>query len=266
MSAAANARPIVLITGGSEGIGYELAKRFARDRHDLVLVARDADKLRSAAEELSALGARVEVIVHDLSPPGSGAALHAEVHRRGLRIDVLVNNAGAGLYGPFAETGLDRDLALMRLNMEALVALTRLVLPGMLERRSGAILNVGSTAGFQPGPLMAVYYATKAFVLSFSEALANELEGSGVQVSVLCPGPTLTGFQRVAGIGSGRPMHAGVMTAVEVADIGYREFRRGELTIIPGLRNRLLAFAVRLAPRRLVPRLVRRLQEKRAGR
>jgi uncharacterized protein len=257
-------KPLVLVTGGSEGIGYELARCFARDGYDLVLVARDGDKLDRVADEIAVeFRVRADVIAHDLSIPESAGRLFTEIQRRGLAIDVLVNNAGVGFLGPFGDAPLHHDLLMMRLNVESLVALTKLFLPAMIERRRGAVLNVGSTAGFQPGPLMAVYYATKAFVLSFSEALASELQGTGVRVSVLCPGPTRTAFQRKAGISNTVPLHGGVMTAREVAEQGYAAFKRGRTTIVPGWSNRLLAFCVRLAPRRLVPRVVRNLQKKR---
>jgi len=252
-----------MITGGSRGIGYELAKCFARDGYDLVLVARNEHTLSDAAAEIGAkFGVRVHPIVQDLSKPEGAGRLYSALEERGLAVDVLVNDAGFGTYGPFASSDLHRMLDMLRLNVESLTVLTRLLLPRMLERGQGRILNVGSMAGFQPGPLMALYYATKAFVLSFSEALANEVSASGVHVSVLCPGPTRTGFQSRAGIG-GALFRRGVMDASRVAETGYREFQRGRITIVPGFRNKVLAFAVRLAPRRLVPGIVRRLQEKR---
>jgi short-subunit dehydrogenase len=255
----------VVVTGGSEGIGLALAKRFAADGNAVILVARDRKRLDSAAEALAAQWAvPVHVIACDLSRPDGAQQLFDRVASLGLPVDVLVNNAGVGLYGPFRAADQEAELAMMRLNMEALVSLTKLFLPDMLARRSGAVLNVGSTAGFQPGPLMAIYYATKAFVLSFSEALDEELRGSGVLVSVLCPGPTVTGFQRRAGIGTSL-FSRGVMTADEVAEAGYRRFRRGQRTIVTGIRNRLLALVVRLAPRRIVTSAVRRLQERRSG-
>jgi short-subunit dehydrogenase len=257
-------RPVALITGASQGIGYELAKCFAGDGHDLVLVARDPRRLENAAAEISAaFGVEARPIALDLSKAEDARRLIEQLEGSGIAIDVLVNNAGFGLYGEFASSDLQSDLEMMRLNMESLAVLTRLFLPQMLERGRGRILNVGSTAGFQPGPLMALYYASKAFVLSFSEALANELRGSGVSVCVLCPGPTRTGFQDRAGIGA--LFRRGVMSAAQVAAIGYRDFKRGKTTIIPGLRNKLLAFSVRFAPRSLVPGIVRRLQENRAA-
>lgn len=253
----------MLVTGASHGIGWELARCFARDGHDVVLVARSEHELEARAAELRAVfGVQALPFVLDLSQPEGPARLFAALEDRGLNVEVLVNNAGFGLYGAFSESDVHEDLELMRLNVLSLAVLTRLFLPGMIERSSGGILNVGSMAGFQPGPLMALYYASKAFVLSFSEALANELQGTGVRVGVLCPGPTLTGFQSRAGI-QGTLFRRGVMSAAEVARIGYLGFRRGRITVIPGLRNRLLAFAVRFAPRRLVPEVVRRLQEKR---
>lgn len=257
-----NARAVALITGASDGIGYELAKCFAREGHDLILAARNEEKLKSVAAEIAATyGVRVSHIVQDLSAPEAARQLFDEVRKRGVAFDYLVNNAGAGTYGLFAETDLERELRMMQLNMNSVTALTKLVLPDMLKRRKGGILNVASTAAFQPGPLMAVYYATKAYVLSFSEALANELKGSGVTVSVLCPGPTRSGFQRSAGMESSKLFRRGVMNATDVAEIAYRQFMRGKTTIIPGLRNKIFSLSVRLGPRKLVPMIVRLLQE-----
>ena len=251
-----------LVTGASEGIGLALAKCFAREGHDLVLVARDEDKLRRASEEISSTYAvRVVRFAQDLSGPEAAQRVFDEVQRQKIAIDFLVNNAGAGSFGLFSEMALERQLRMMQLNMVAVTALTRLFLPEMLKRRRGGILNVASTAAFQPGPLMAVYYATKAYVLSFSEALSNELRGSGVTASVLCPGPTWSGFQKGAGMESSRLFRHGVMKASDVAEIAYREFRKGKTTIIPGLRNKILAFGTRLSPRKLLPMIVRLMQD-----
>jgi short-subunit dehydrogenase len=264
---AASASPctaVALITGASEGIGYELAKCFARERHDLILVARNEAKLASvSAEVAAAYGVAVSPVAQDLSDPEAARQLFTELQKRGITVDFLVNNAGVGSYGLFAETDLDRELRMMQLNMTSMTALTKLVLPGMLKRRHGGILNVASTAAFQPGPLMAVYYATKAYVLSFSEALANELKGTGITVSVVCPGPTRSSFQRSARMESSKLFRHGVMNASDVAEIAYRKFMAGQTTIIPGIRNKLMALSVRLGPRKLVPMIVRLLQAER---
>ena len=257
-----NAKTVALITGASEGIGQELAKCFARRKHPLVLVARGEEKLKRLAAEISSVhGVRVSCIARDLSDPDGAPELHGKVEELGLEIGFLVNNAGAGTYGLFAETDLGRELRMMQLNMASVTALTKLFLPGMLKRRRGGILNVASTAAFQPGPLMAVYYASKAYVLSFSEALANELKGTGVSVSVLCPGPTRSGFQGSAGMESSKLFRRGVMDASDVAEIAYRGLMKGKTTIIPGFRNKILAFSVRLGPRALLPAIVRLMQE-----
>ena len=251
-----------LITGASSGIGLELATCFARDGYDLVLVARNAAALEALAGELrQAFGVSVITLPKDLSLRDTPTELVEHLTRSSVAVDVLVNNAGFGTHGAFAEADLTEQLEMMQVNMAALTHLTRLCLPGMLARRRGKILHVASTAAFQPGPLMAVYYATKAYVLSFSEALANELRGSGVTVTVLCPGPTQTNFQQRAGVAHIRVMSRRVMDARTVAEAGYRGLMRGKLLVIPGWRNRLLINAVRWLPRQLVTGAVRRLQE-----
>jgi len=192
--------PTALITGATSGIGLELASLAAQDRHDLVLVARQRERLESVGRGLAEeYGVRVSVLPKDLSDPSTPPQIGRDLAARGIAVDVLVNNAGFGVYGLFAETEIDRELEMIQVNVVALTHLTKLILAGMLARRLGRILNVASTAAFQPGPLMAVYYATKAYVLSFSEALANETAGTGVTVTTLCPGPTPTGFAERAG-------------------------------------------------------------------
>jgi short-subunit dehydrogenase len=260
VSAARN--PLALVTGASGGIGEELARILARHGHDLVLVARSADKLAALAERLELdHGIKVRAIAKDLARPEAAAELHEALAAEGLAVDVLVNNAGLGLLGKFAEMGIDDDVEMLRLNVEAPTLLTRLFLPAMLERGSGRILNLASTAAFQPGPLMAVYYATKAYVLSFSEALANELAGTGVTVTALCPGPTETGFSSRAGSEQSRLFKGPTMDARTVAEAGYAGLMAGKPVVIPGLRNRILAFGVRLTPRRVVTQIARRMQE-----
>lgn len=254
-----------LITGASGGIGLDLAHLFARDGHDLVLVARSEDKLQALARDLEKHHhVTAHVIAADLSKPDAPSRLLEETRTRRLQIDVLVNNAGYGLNGPFSETDLQKELEMIQVNISALTHLTKLFLRGMVARRSGRILNVASTAAFQPGPLMAVYYASKAYVLSFSEALAEELRDSGVTVTTLCPGPTSTGFAAAADMTSSRLFTMTTpMTSMDVARIGYRAMLRGKRVAITGFRNKMSAQSVRIAPRSLVTKIVRKLQETR---
>ena len=254
-----------LVTGASGGIGEELARLFASDGHSLVLVARSRDKLERLAAEL---GERhhvpARVVASDLSHPESPREIFEELEGAGVSIDALVNNAGFGSYGLFAETELRHELGLLQVNVVALTHLTKLFLPGMLARGRGYVLNVASTAAFQPGPLMAVYYASKAYVLSLSEALSNECEGTGVRVSALCPGPTETGFVAAAGMGDSKLFDRAVMDARTVAEAGYRGLLAGRPVVIPGTRNNLLARSIGFFPRGLVTRVVRGIQEKRS--
>ena len=260
-------RPLALVTGASSGIGRELARLLAQDGHDLALVARRRELLEELAGELTSSGATVVVLPQDLSEEGAATALAGELAARGLRPEVLVNNAGVGTSGFFAETPLDRELAMIRINVVAPTELTKLLLPAMLERRRGRILNVASTAAFQPGPLMAVYYATKAYLLSFSEALANETAGTGVTVTALCPGPTRTRFQQKAGVAESRLFHSPLVSDVEpVARAGYEGMKRGRRVVVPGLANKVLVQAERLTPRRWVTAITRAIQENRTGR
>jgi short-subunit dehydrogenase len=255
--------PTALVTGASSGIGLELASLAARDRHDLVLVARRRERLESIGRGLAEeFGIRAIVLDSDLADPSVPETLAREVSERGIAVDVLVNNAGFGLWGFFAETALERELEMIDVNVAALTALAKLFLPGMIARRSGRILNVASTAAFQPGPLMAVYYATKAYVLSFSEALASETAGTGVTVTALCPGPTATGFQESAGMGPVPLFNPALLTKTsDVARAGWNGMKRGKRIVIPGFTNRILVQSERLAPRRLVTAISRKLQE-----
>ena len=242
-----------LVTGASSGIGRDLARLLAADGYDVVLVARRADALEALAAELG--GARV--LAADLADPAAPAKLAAEVPD----VDVLVNNAGVGDYGPFAEADLAKTLGMLQLNVAALTELTRRYLPGMLKRGNGRVLNLASTAAFQPGPLMAVYYATKAYVLSFSEAVAEEVRGQGVTVTALCPGPTASGFQAGAGMEESRLVKGRRLpTSEQVARAGYRAMRRGRVVAVVGVGNRVLAASVRLSPRFVIRRVVKRMQ------
>ena len=250
----------VLITGASSGIGLELARCFAADGSRLVLVSRKGPALENLASELRKTHKiQAQVIPADLALPDSPARLLAHLQSAGLKVDVLVNNAGFGAQGKFVELPLARQLEMLQLNMTSLTHLTGLLLPGMLERRRGGILNVASTAAFQPGPGMAVYYATKAYVLSFTEALAEELAGSGLTVTVSCPGPTTTNFGAAANMRTRGMVKRMKMTAAEVAQISHRAYRAGKAVAITGLRNQASAFLVRLFPRAVVRKVTKRL-------
>jgi uncharacterized protein len=252
----------VLITGASGGIGYELAKLFARDHHNLVLVARTRDKLAQIADDLQVHGVTVKTIAIDLALPLAPKFLFDQLQRESIAVDILVNNAAFGLHGEFAEMPESEILGQIELNIAGLTALTRLFLPPMIDRRSGRIMNVASTAGFQAGPLMAVYYASKAYVISFSEAIANELRGSGVTVTCFCPGATHTGFAQRAGIQESRLFRLGAMSAEKVARDGYRAVMAGRGLAISGLHNWVVAESTRFAPRRMVTAVSRWVTEK----
>jgi len=250
-------RETVMITGASSGIGVELARLFAADGSDLVLVARRADRLAEIAEELKGrFGTAPTVMPADLTDYEARTALVNQLQKSGARIDVLVNDAGFGARGAVAELSAERQLEMIELNIAALVHLTTLFLPGMKERGQGGILNVASTAAFQAGPFMAVYYASKAFVLHFTEALAAELRDTPLSVTCLAPGPTRTEFASTAAVERTRLFSAGVMDAETVARAGYRGFRRKRLIVIPGLKNKALALTVRLVPRAFTRRVV----------
>lgn len=241
-----------LITGASVGIGRELARIFAENGHDLVLVARNIGQLQQVAAECESQGKiRARVLQKDLSQPNAAQEIFDELKRDGVVVDTLVNNAGFGNYGPFAEVDLDADLRLLQVNIVALTALTKLFLPGMLARKSGWIMNVASMAAFQAGPLMSTYYASKAYVLHFSEAIAHECAGRGVVVSALCPGPVRTEFQARAGIHGSRLFKGKAsMDARTVALAGYRGLMRGQRIVVPGLSNQLILQISRFVPRR----------------
>jgi hypothetical protein len=246
-------RPTALVTGASSGIGLEFARVLARDGHDLILVARSEGALHALAAELArAHGARAAVVPADLVEPGAAEEVAAAVAARDLTVDVLVNNAGVGLLGDFAASDRDRQLAMLQLNVGSLTDLTHRFLGGMLARGRGRIVNLASTAAFQPGPLMAVYYATKAYVLQFSLGLAEEVADRGVTVTALCPGPTATGFQRNSSFGdrSAWVRSLPVPDAAAVAEAGWRGAKRGRRIVIPGAMNKLTAQGTRFVPRR----------------
>jgi uncharacterized protein len=257
---------LVVVTGASGGIGAELCRLFARDGYPLLLAARSGNKLTAFADELTAAhGVPAAVCAVDLAAPEAPGQLFEAAQRQGRPVEGLVNNAGFATYGPFAESDLAATLQMLQVNVTALTHLTRLFLPDMVQRNEGAILNVASTAAFQPGALMAVYYASKAYVLHFSEALAEELRQTNVRVTALCPGPTATGIEGRAGLGISKLFKENrhVMDARAVAQAGYRGLRRGRRVVVPGVWNNLLVQAVRFFPRRVVAGIVRRMQERR---
>lgn len=251
-----------LITGASGGIGLEFAKVFAREGYNLVLVARSTDKLNQLANDLKAKhNLQVRVIAKDLASVTAPQEIFDPLQADGVQIDVLVNNAGFAAYGQFAtETSLTDELQMMQLNMITLTLLTKLFVKPMVERRAGKILNVASTAAFLPGPLMAVYYATKAYVLSLSEAIACELDGTGVTITTLCPGPTETGFQQRAAMEESKLVQNGLMTSAVVAEQGFQGLMAGKTIVIPGLTNKITALFPRFIPRNLIAHIVMRMQ------
>jgi short-subunit dehydrogenase len=255
-------RQIALITGASSGIGLDLAQLMAPD-FDLIITARNQSELEKIARELEAKhGNHVHVVPGDLARPDAPQQIFAEIERRGLLVDILINNAGFGAYGLFAESNLQNNMEMIQLNIAALTLLTKLALPGMLKRKSGKIMNVASTAGFQPGPLMAVYYATKAYVIMFSEAIANELKGSSITVTCLCPGATRTKFAQRADMENSRLFKLGAMRSIDVARTGYDGMMRGKTMVIPGLFNKVLAQSIRFSPRKLVTAISKSVQQK----
>ena len=254
--------PTALITGASGGIGEALARELARRKYDLVLVARSADRLNQIGAELERQHSiRATVLVSDLTAPGAAADLTNRVRQAVGRLDVLVNNAGFAVYGAFKDTQLAQEIEMIRLNIEVLTELSKRLLPDLLATR-GKILNLGSTASFQPGPLMAVYYASKAYVLSFSEALASELSDTGVTVTCLCPGPTKSGFQARAGVGGMRLLTVPLMSAEAVARKGIDGMLAGRRVVIPGVLNWLGAQGTRIGPRRLLTGIVKWVHQK----
>ena len=254
-------RPLALVTGASRGIGAALARELARHGHDLVLSARSIEPMHELADALRRFGAATTVIASDLAQPGAAAQLAGEIGRRGLPIDVLINNAGLGGLGRFDAIDPARVAEMLQVNIVAPTELTRMLLPGMIARGRGKIMLVGSVAGFQPGPGMAVYFASKSYVLSLGEALAHELRGTGVTVTTLCPGATATDFFAVAGARNGviaRRLNR-MMSAERVARIGYRALAAGRPVVITGAMNRLTSFAGRHAPHAVTLPITERL-------
>jgi len=246
-----------LITGASSGIGFELSKIFARNRFNLVLVSQNEENLRNAALEIQKQNSDIQIttIPKDFSLPSTADEIFEFVEQKSIKVDILVNNAGIQVYGPFHETNLEDDLRLMSINMFALTKMTKLFLKKMVERGYGKILNLGSTGSFQPCPLNSIYCATKAYVLHFSEGIAEELQGTGVTITVLCPGATRTNFAKRANIEDIRLFRNSVMEAREVAEIGYKALMKDKIIVIPGFFNKMLAMSVRFTPRKVVTKI-----------
>jgi short-subunit dehydrogenase len=258
-------RDTALITGAAGGIGLELAKLMARDSYDLVLIDQKSD-LTDVTKDLLNINPDINIktIIKDLTLPGAAKDIFEELQNEKIDIDVLVNNAGFGHYGEFNETDWDTELKMLKLHIITLTHMTKLFLKGMLERKKGKIMNVASMAAFQPSPLMSVYFASKAYILHFSEAIANEVKDSGITVTVLCPGATKTGFQET--INAGMPDYADkswvYTTPAAVAEYGYRAMNRGKVVAIHRFINYLTANLIRFLPRNAVTSLTRKIQEK----
>ncbi|MDX1770964.1 MAG: SDR family oxidoreductase, partial [Planococcaceae bacterium] len=235
-----------LITGATSGLGYEFVQLLAKEQYNLIVVARNEEKLLSIKSEFPLLN--VTTIPMDLSKPGSVRKLVEEIQEKELQVDVLINNAGFGLLGKFDELNVEKQLEMIQLNISALTELTHAFLPQMKKQKFGQIMNVASTAAFQPGPMMAVYYATKAYVLSFSEALVEELVGTGVTVTTLCPGATKTNFGSVANVEKTK-MFSKAMDATTVAALGYNGMKNGKRVVITGGSNKIGATAAKFLPR-----------------
>lgn len=249
----------VLITGASSGLGYEFVKLFAKDNYDLIIVARSLDRLEDIKKEFP--NNKITAIKRDLAKSNAARELYNEIKARNLNVDILVNNAGFGLLGEFDKLDVDKQIEMIQLNVAALTELTHYVLQEMRESRNGKILNVASTAAFQPGPLMAVYYATKAYVVSFSEALAEELRGTGITVTTLCPGATKTNFGKVAGA-EDTNLFSWAMEAGVAAGIGYRALMKGKRVVISGTFNKIGAYSAKFLPRNITAKVAKWIGKK----
>lgn len=252
-----------LITGASGGLGLSFVNLFAKDGYDLVLVARNGNRLEEIKKEIEEkYNIKATVVAKDLCTPDGAQQVYDATKQAKIKIDVLVNNAGFGDFGEFYKSDINKQTRMIDLNCTALMQLCHLYLPDMIEQKSGNILNVDSIAAFQAGPLMSVYYATKAFVLSFSQALTRELKGTGVKVTALCPGPIRTNFDNAADLGqSGLFKNLKVWDPDDVASFGYKKMKKGKSLCVCGFVNKLIVFANRLAPRCLVRNLVYNIQK-----
>ena len=252
----------VLITGASSGIGYELAKLFKRDGYNLILVARNKERLKIASDRLKDKESKIIMLDVDLSKEEEIDKLIRFINENKIEVDILVNNAGVGSFGDFTEIDWSIEEKLIDINIKALTKLTKYFLPKIIEKRSGGILNVASTAAFASGPRMATYYASKAYVLNITEAIHEEVKDYGVKISCLCPGPVRTSFQNKAGINKSEQAKKYLMDADIVAQIGYDEFKKGKVIIVPGLKNKILIKANKLLPRYISRKIILKTNNK----
>lgn len=252
----------VLITGGSSGIGYELAKLFKKDGYNLMLVARDKKKLKDISDKLNNKKDKIITLDIDLSKEDEIDKLIKYINDNKININILVNNAGIGSFGDFSEIDWNIEDKLIDINIKALTKLTKYFLPKMMEKKSGGILNVASTAAFTSGPRMATYYASKAYVLNLTEAIYEETKDYGIKISCLCPGPVRTSFKNKAGINKSEKVKKYLMDANIVAKVGYDEFKKGKVIIIPGFKNKILINANKLLPRFISRKIILSINKK----
>ena len=252
----------VLITGASSGIGYELAKLYARSGQNLILIARNIDRLKKVESELNKYNVEIKILSLDISKNYDIEKLFNYVEINNLNINTLINNAGIGTFGDFKEIEWEKEEALIDINIKSLTRLTKYFLPKIIGNKNGGILNVASTAAFCSGPRMATYYASKAYVLNLTEAIYEECKEYGIKVSCLCPGPVKTSFQSKAGINKSESAKKYLMDAEEVAKISYKEFKKGKLIIIPGIKNKLLVMGNKFLPRSISRKIIMKTNKK----
>lgn len=252
----------VLITGASSGIGYELAKLFKRDGYNLILVARNKERLKIASDRLKDKESKIIMLDVDLSKEEEIDKLIRFINENKIEVDILVNNAGVGSFGDFTEIDWSIEEKLIDINIKALTKLTKYFLPKIIEKRSGGILNVASTAAFASGPRMATYYASKAYVLNITEAIHEEVKDYGVKISCLCPGPVRTSFQNKAGINKSEQAKKYLMDADIVAKVGYDQFKKGKVIIIPGSKNKILVNLNKIFPRVISRKIILKTNNK----
>ena len=251
-----------LVTGASTGIGYELSKLFAKDKHNLILVSRNKNKLQSVKNELLKYNIDIKILALDLESSEDIQSLFNYIEINKLAVNILINNAGIGTFGDFNDIEWSKEEALIDINIKALTQLTKYFLPKIIDYKNGGVLNVASTAAFCSGPRMAAYYASKAYVLNLTEAIYEEYKDNGIKISCLCPGPVKTSFQGKAGIKKSESAKKYLMDAEEVAKVCYKDFNKGKLIIIPGMKNKLLVIGNKLLPRNISRKIILKTNKK----